>query len=115
MIHFQREITDDLFKLILPDINTTDKTEFISQLEDEILNKMNSCTDDMKEKTEEEMNRRVKAAEDLADQRAQAMHRITQAREAELCERIAALKRQLKVGIMHSAWRLRCIAVVFNL
>ena len=51
MIHFQREITDDLFKLILPDINTTDKTEFISQLEDEILDKMGSCTDDMKEKT----------------------------------------------------------------
>ena len=93
----QRDITDDLFKNILPEINATEKSAFISQLEEEILNKMDECTDDMKGKTEEEMKRRVKAAEDLADARAREMHRITQARETELCERIAALKRQLKV------------------
>ena len=112
---FQSNIADDLFKLILPDIQASDKHEFIAELEAEITGKLGTCKEKMAESTALEIQRRVKAAEDKAAETAQEVHRLTLAREAALCDRIAALKRHLKVWHFASwALHLRVIAVNFR-
>ena len=96
-VSFQSDIADDLFKLVLPDIQASEKKDFIAELEEEITGKLDTCKEKLSEIQAQEMQRRVKAAEDKAAETAKEVHRLTLAREAALCDRIAALKRHLKV------------------
>ena len=93
----QQEQTDDLFKLILPDISHDNREEYIQQLEKDVHEHMDECKTAMTDHSEVEIKRRVKIAEDEAAERACEVHRLNKLRETALYDRIDALKRQVEV------------------